>query len=73
LKRAGDGGLRTIKLEGKLLEPWVDELNQSCLEGEMRIQLDLSELTYLDWSGIQAIRDLRRRGVRIAALLQHRG
>jgi anti-anti-sigma regulatory factor len=64
------GGLRTIKLEGKLLEPWVDELNQSCLshiEGQTRIQLDLSELTYLDWSGIQAIRDLRRRGVRIAA------
>ena len=64
------GAHRTIKVEGKLLEPWVAELNQACLSrinGETIVQLDLSELIFMDQAGIRAIRDLCGRGVRIAA------
>jgi anti-anti-sigma regulatory factor len=65
-----DGTHRIIKVEGKLLEPWVAELNQACLahaRGESIVQLDLSELIFTDQAGIQALRDLCERGVRIAA------
>jgi anti-anti-sigma regulatory factor len=64
------GSHRIIKVEGKLLRPWVAELNQACSAAsndKTAIQLDLSELTYMDQSGIQAIAALRRRGVRIVA------
>jgi ABC-type transporter Mla MlaB component len=65
-----DATYRTIKLEGKLLQPWVAELNQACLSctnGERTVQLDLSAVIYMDQAGIEAVRDLRRRGVRVAA------
>jgi len=65
-----DGSHRIIKVEGKLLGPWVAELNQACSAASndgTAIQLDLSELTYLDQSGIRAIVALRRSGVRVVA------
>ena len=65
-----DGSRRIIKVEGKLLEPWVAELNQTCLAhatGESIVQLDLSELIFMDQAGIRALRDLGERGIRIAA------
>jgi anti-anti-sigma regulatory factor len=65
-----NGSSRIIKVEGKLLGPWVAELNQACsvaANDGTAIQLDLSELTYLDQLGIQTIAALRRSGVRIVA------
>jgi anti-anti-sigma regulatory factor len=54
-----------LKLEGKLLEPWVDELNAACRKAAMENQLvilDLSALSFVDLQGIAALHDLRSRG-----------
>ena len=59
----GDG---TLKLEGKLLEPWLEELEKS-LEGSSArltdIELDLSALSFADAAGARFLSDLIRQGV----------
>ena len=60
----------TLKLEGKLLEPWVGEVLRVLAESNghsNRIRLDLSAVTFVDSAGIQLLRDLIRRGIAIAA------
>jgi hypothetical protein len=61
-----EGGAPVLKLEGKLLQPWIEELQQSCRrlgEGGVRPALDLSGVSYLDPPAVVALRDLERRGV----------
>lgn len=61
-----DGSPTTLKLEGKLLEPWIGELDEACrraCEYASHATLDLAGLTYVDPPGTIALRDLRRRGV----------
>jgi ABC-type transporter Mla MlaB component len=60
----------TIRLEGKLLGPWVTELARPCNEllrtaGSLR--LDLSAVTFVDEAGVALLHDLLGRGVRLAA------
>jgi anti-anti-sigma regulatory factor len=58
-----------LKLEGKLLGPWIDELHEACrLAGDnsVPVRLDLDGLSFVDAAGILAIRGLMRRGVVIA-------
>lgn len=59
-----------LKLEGKLLEPWVEELECS-LNGssvdQAGITLDLSALTFADAPGIQVLANLIRQGATVAA------
>ncbi len=58
----------TLKLEGKLVEPWVAELLQtssSLLEQGLQIRLDLAAVSFVDAVGAQALRELIRRGVTI--------
>jgi hypothetical protein len=60
----------TIKLEGKLLEPWVDEVRNACAAGTdltNRIGLDLSALTFVDAAGERLLRDLIGRGNDVVA------
>lgn len=60
----------TLKLEGKLLGPWVDELQQACAATAVSLQqvsLDLSAVSYVDGAGVALLRDLQRRGVRLAS------
>lgn len=60
----------TIKLEGKLLEPWVGEVLRALTESNgqpSRIRVDLSAVTYVDVAGTQLLRDLIRQGIGIAA------
>ena len=58
-----------IALEGKLLQPWVEEVRRvvtaAGLEG--RVRLDLSRLSFADESGLTFLRELRNEGVELLA------
>jgi hypothetical protein len=59
---------QTIKLEGKLTGPWVDEVRKACTVGPIplaRISLDLSALTFVDAAGEWLLRDLIDRGIAV--------
>ena len=59
-----------LKLEGKLLGSWVDEVRKACAEataGSSRADLDLSAISLVDAAGVQLLRDLIRQGIGIAA------
>ena len=59
-----------IKLEGKLLGPWVDEVLQACAAANpsaQRPRLDLSAVSYADAAGIDLLRALRDQEVTIVA------
>lgn len=61
-----DSSPAVLKLEGKLLEPWIGELNEACRKTCDQVALatlDLAGLTYVDMPGTIALRDLRRRGI----------
>jgi ABC-type transporter Mla MlaB component len=56
----------TLRLEGKLLGPWVTELAWSCEEvlcSTDRLRLDLLAVTFVDGTGVMLLRDLLGRGV----------
>jgi hypothetical protein len=61
---------QTIKLEGKLLGPWVDEVSKACAAGtgtSSPINLDLSALVFVDAAGERLLRDLIARGIDVVA------
>jgi hypothetical protein len=62
----GAESARTLKLEGKLLEPWVGELLRACAPAG-RLSLDLSAVTFVDGAGVELLQTLLRRGVRVIA------
>jgi ABC-type transporter Mla MlaB component len=59
-----------LKLEGKLLEQWVEELERS-INGSLgrpnSLRLDLSALTFADAVGLQALTKLIRGGATLTA------
>jgi hypothetical protein len=60
---------RIVKLEGKLLAPWVDEV-RGLFDEEVTnspLGLDLSGLTYVDRPGTELLGQLLRQGIRIEA------
>ncbi len=63
------GSARTFKLEGKLLEPWLDEVLQVSLSAgpSATVRLDLSAVTFADAASVQLLRELARRGVVLVA------
>ena len=59
----------TLKLEGKLLGPWVDELRRACEElhtPPSGLRLNLAGVTFIDPAGIKLHGDLIRRGAAIS-------
>ncbi len=57
-----------LKLEGKLLEPWIGELHECCrrvCERALPATLDLTDLSYVDAPAAMALCDLQRRGVEL--------
>ena len=61
---------KTIKFEGKLLEPWIDEVSKVCAGGtdlSSRIGIDLSALIFVDAAGERLLRDLIARGIEVVA------
>lgn len=63
--RSADSSIR-IKLEGKLLEPWVAEVRGMFDDPASTPELDLLGVTYVDAAGADALQALLRQGVRIA-------
>ncbi len=63
-------GIATLRTEGKLIGPWVEELRRACaraLVGGARLALDLSQASFIDAQGIALVRRLHARGVTIVA------
>ena len=59
--RTGEG--ITIRLEGRLVGPWVDEFVRVLLEcGKATITVDLSDTTFADGRGRQVLAEARARG-----------
>ena len=57
---------RTLKLEGKLLGPWVDELRNVCtqpLNRAEQVGLDLAAVTFVNAAGAELLRELIRKGI----------
>ena len=57
---------RTLKLEGKLLGPWVDELRNVCtqpLNRAEQVGLDLAAVTFVNAAGAKLLRELIRKGI----------
>src|SRR5437879_670868 len=66
---SGTGHTRTIRLEGKLLQPWVAEVRRVCAASDdplERSNLDLSALAYVDQAGANLLRDLIRSGMAVS-------
>ena len=64
-----DAGAITLRLEGKLLRPWADELVDAFERARANsdasaIVLDLGALTYADADGVRTLRELFGRGAR---------
>lgn len=66
-----DGGAVTLRLEGKLLRPWVEEVAHEWeaarrdAGADGRVHFDLAGLTFLDDAGAQLMRDLIARGAHV--------
>ena len=59
--------ITTINLEGKLLEPWIDEVRHAIVEARARgvVRLNLEELRFVDHAGIELLRGLRSDGIEL--------
>lgn len=68
ITRSDEDGLGTrLKLEGKLVQPWVDEVGPlfQAADAASPARLDLSGLTFVDGAGTELLQQLLRRGVQI--------
>jgi len=67
---AGNSAGPILRLEGKLLGPWVDEVRRACAElaaSPGRLHLDLAAVTFVDTAGARLLRELLQRDVALAA------
>ncbi len=65
-----DQATRIFKLEGKLLGPWIGELESACSKSQVspdRVRLDLHGLTFVDTEGARFLASLIRDGARVIA------
>jgi anti-anti-sigma regulatory factor len=65
-----DTSLATLKLEGKLVGPWVAELRQTCAQRPACVggwRLDLSAVSFVDEAGVQLLREQLRLGATLSA------
>ena len=59
----------TLRLEGRLIGPWVTELKRECkrcLARRSKIILDLSSVSFADQEGIQTLKAMRGEHVRLS-------
>ncbi len=60
----------TLKLEGRVIGPWVEELRRSCesvLARHTKLVLDLAEVSFVDLEGVALLLGLADRHVRLAS------
>jgi ABC-type transporter Mla MlaB component len=57
----------TLRVEGRITGPWVEELRTACtvhsFPGEVQLSLELADISFADTAGIALLRELRNRGV----------
>jgi len=56
----------TLRIEGRIVGPWVAELQRSCeevLTDGRTLKLDLAEVEFMDPHGVALLTSLRSRGV----------
>ena len=57
----------TLRVEGRITGPWVEELRTACnvhtFPDEVQLSLELADISFADAEGIALLRDLRDRGV----------
>lgn len=56
----------TLRVEGRITGPWVEELRTACnvhtFPDDVQLSLDLSDISFADAAGIALLRELRNRG-----------
>lgn len=68
ITKACSGGITTIKLEGKLAGPWVEELERMWLEVPSQpLAVDMQEVTAVDKSGKELLARMAGKGARLIA------
>jgi hypothetical protein len=65
-----DNGVISLRLEGQVIGPWVEELRRVCSQvlghnghGGTRLVIDLSGVSFLDADGVALFRELAARRV----------
>jgi ABC-type transporter Mla MlaB component len=57
----------TLRVEGRITGPWVEELRTTCnvhtFPDEVQLSLELADISFADAAGIALLRELRKRGV----------
>ena len=57
----------TLRVEGRITGPWVEELRTACrvhtFPGEVQLSLELADISFADAAGIALLKELRNRGV----------
>ena len=59
------GNAATVRLEGKVIGPWVEEVRRACDRALARgaaLTLDLTDVSFVDRDGAGLLRSLGRRG-----------
>lgn len=58
----------TLRLEGRIVGPWVEELQHICdpfVNNGCKLALDLTEISFADESGVTLLSGLKARGVKL--------
>jgi hypothetical protein len=59
----------TLRAEGRITGPWVEELRTACkvhtLLDQVQLSLELADISFADAAGIALLRELRNSGVRL--------
>ena len=57
----------TLRVEGRITGPWVEELRTACrlhtFPDDVRLSLELADISFADGAGITLLRELRSCGV----------
>jgi hypothetical protein len=57
----------TLRAEGRITGPWVEELRTAChvhtIPDEVQLSLELADISFADAAGIALLRELRNGGV----------
>jgi hypothetical protein len=65
-----EGERITLKVEGRLAGPWVEELKTCWAQASgqhHRVEVVLNEVTYIDEGGKKLLAEMHRKGVQLAA------
>jgi len=59
----------TLRVEGRITGPWVEELRTACtvhsFPDEVQLSLELADISFADAAGIGLLKELRKRGANL--------